>query len=175
MSFFTSFSLYFLFCINLSPIYVPPCLHPFLSMYLLMYVCLYVGLFSDLGSGKIYHPSKPWYKTAADAWPPILGSTKPSYNPKLTYNLHTLHFYRSPLSKGKAKISSVNRLNCVTDLLTRRNTRYLLSLYTSCSSNCLSSQSLLRITDCETWLEVKIWFETQFEGWDTAWAKTWNK
>ena len=82
------------------------------------------------------------------------------------------------VSKGKAKISSMNRLNCVTDLLTHRNTGCLLSLYTSCSSNCLLSQSLLSTTDCETWLEVETWFETRPEppeGWDTVWAETWNK
>ena len=41
----------------------------------------------------------------------------------------------------------------------------LLSLCTSCSSHCLLSQSFSRITDYETWLQVKTWPES----WDTVW------
>lgn len=55
------------------------------------------------------------------------------------------------MSKGLAKILSMNELNCVTNLLTSINIRSTTSsLYISYYSNCHISQSLPYIHDSQT-------------------------
>ena len=77
---------------------------------------------------------------------------------------------RKELSKGLAKILSMNELNCVTDLITSVNTRSATSsLYTFYYSNYPVSQSLPYMHDSQTWLRV----ETLVQSWDTVW-KAWG-
>ena len=66
---------------------------------------------------------------------------------------------RPEMSKSQAKISSMNKLNCVSDLMSDFNTGCtVLSIYIFL----LTSQLLSSMIDSETWLEV----ETRSESWE---------